>query len=104
MQFTIHDRLEMIFKSLEAIQEDLLTVENAKKQALIDLIEACEAIDAHYKEFCDWNDEEDGIKFGTTYEEGMNVEYQIEASWWHDVSLALRKLRSLSIDGDATVS
>ena len=100
----INGKLTVALNYIRSAQNDLNDTENANKQAIAELIEACESIDANYREFCEWNDDAYGEPIGTTYKEGINIEYQIEADWWHDVSLALRKLRSLSIDGDATVS
>lgn len=60
--------------------------------AITDLVEACKVIDDHYKMYCEEFDVDDDVPRGTTYNEGVNIEFYIEADWWHDVSLALRKL------------
>jgi hypothetical protein len=66
--------------------------------AISDLIEACEDIDYYYKHHvCKERDDGDGLVDGTTYKNGMNVEFYIEAEDWHRVSLALRKLRKKEI-------
>ena len=101
----IDGKLTVALNYINSAKNDLEEAENANKQLIAELIHACETIDAHYKTFCNELDRYDYDQpEGTTYEEGIRLEYQIEADWWHDVSLALRKLRSLSIDGDATVS
>ena len=63
--------------------------------AMADLIEACINIDNNYKRWCSEMDEGSDQIEGTTYEEGIFIEYEIEASDWHDVSLALRKIKGV---------
>ena len=61
-----------------------------------DLVEACLALDEHYKVyFCAVNDEEEGFSQGTTYnsETGEYVEYYIEADMWHRISNIIRKMK-----------
>jgi hypothetical protein len=61
-----------------------------ERSAISDLIMACEVIDAQYKQMC-----EDTYQSGKdAYENGVSIEFYIEAEDWHEVSLALRKLRS----------
>ena len=62
---------------------------------ITDLIEACEEIDRHYKAMCDETDDYHKDPVGTSYENGINIEFYIETSWWHTISLALRKLREI---------
>ena len=64
------------------------------KQALHEVLEMCRAIDERYKEFCGEFDEQDDLSDGTTYnnEDGISIEFYLEAGDWHKVSLALRKL------------
>lgn len=64
-----------------------------EKEALLNLVEECENIDAYYEEWCEELDEETGEDIGTSYKHGVSLEFQIEASWWHKVSLALRQLK-----------
>lgn len=56
------------------------------------MLQAVRVLDEHYKEFCNEFDENDGSSEGTTYKQGINIEFYIEADLWHDVSLALRKI------------
>jgi len=65
-----------------------------EKQAIHEVLEMCGAIDERYKEFCSEFDEQDGLPEGTTYgkEDGISIEFYLEADDWHKVSLALRKL------------
>jgi len=70
---------------------DLLN-ETPEKNALAELIQACKALDNYYKEYCDGIDEDRGESIGTTYNEGISMEFYIEAEAFHDISLALRKL------------
>jgi len=78
------------------IQNVIKELEEApEKKAIIELINACEAIDRYYKErYCAELDLDYNEPDGTTYEEGICLEFYIEAEWWHDVSKALRKLRT----------
>ena len=76
------------------LESALKQLDNAPElNAIVDLINACEAIDENYREGCLELDDDWGEKEGTTYDRGYSIEYYIEASWWNDVSQALRKLR-----------
>jgi len=66
--------------------------ETPDKDAIADLLIALEGIDEYYKSFCESLDEDQGEEIGTSYEHGVNLEFYIESEWWHDVSIALRKL------------
>lgn len=62
--------------------------------AISDLIQACNVVEDYYREeFCPSLDREYGEPEGTTYEQGANLEFYIEADWWHYISLALRRLK-----------
>lgn len=63
-----------------------------EKGVVNDLIEACQEIDQDYEEFCSEVDIDCNCSPGDTYKNGVSLEYQIEAEWWHKVSLALRKI------------
>jgi len=68
--------------------------EAPEKETIAELLDACEAVDRHYKErFCHECDLDYGEEEGTTYEHGISLEFYIEADWWHDISKAIRKLR-----------
>ena len=77
--------------TLEHVLEDLKSA--PEKENIVDLIKACELIDEKYQEMCSEFDRDDKLIPGTTYTHGINIEFYIEANWWHDVSEALRKLR-----------
>jgi hypothetical protein len=64
-----------------------------EKGQIADLIAACEVIDMAYKLMCREDDDDMQVPAGTSYKEGMDIEFYIEASWWHDVSVALRELK-----------
>ncbi len=57
------------------------------------LIRACETVDRQYKEMCDQADSDYGDDPGTNYQTGMNIEFYIQASDWHTISTALRKIK-----------
>jgi len=77
------------------IQQAAKDLESAPEKAdIVELIDACERVDLYYKErFCEELDADYEEAEGTTYENGISLEFYIEADWWHDISLALRKLR-----------
>ncbi|KKL48395.1 hypothetical protein LCGC14_2325960 [marine sediment metagenome] len=66
-----------------------------EKEIVSELIAACKRIDIHYKEACEEIDAALREKKGTAYRDGWNMEYYIESSLWHDVSVQLRKLEDL---------
>jgi len=63
-----------------------------EKEAVVELIEACQALDVQYKEWCKEQDEDTGEPNGTCYNEGTSMEFYIESDDWHNISLQLRKL------------
>ena len=76
------------------IHEAINDLENAPRtETVSELLAACERIDEHYKECCEEIDIGLHEKKGTAYRDGWNMEYYIESSLWHDVSVQLRKLR-----------
>lgn len=86
------DKLERSRNIIDRVVEELKT--SPEKCAIVDLLKACEVIDAYYrKEYCDTSDEDYGEPIGTAYKHGISLEFYIESSWWHDVSVQLRKLR-----------
>jgi hypothetical protein len=90
MTIDTKDYLQTAKRYLDAAIQDLETA--PEKTALVDLLRAIRSIDNYYKDWCDEIDEENNDTQGTTYEEGVSMEFYIEADWWHDVSVALRKL------------
>ena len=79
----------------EYIEDFENTPEREISEAIAELLVACERIDDHYKEVCEEIDNALREKKGTAYRDGWNMEYYIESSLWHDVSVQLRKLRDL---------
>ena len=88
---------ELLQRTKYDIDHCLSALENApEKDAILDLIEACEELDCIYQnEFCFSNDEEYGLSEGSTYDSeiGQSMEFYIEAGSWHKISLSLRKLK-----------
>ena len=91
----------MNVKELREILNNVLDrlEEAPEKEAIVGLLEACEVIDEHYKSYCEELEEQGGDEPGSLYKDGVSIEYYIEASWWHDVSVQLRKLRAGSSAG-----
>lgn len=65
---------------------------------IYNLIEKCQQLDVHYKQYCDEVDEADDAEPGTTYRDGISIEFYIEADWWHDISLILREMNKSAVD------
>lgn len=88
----IERQLEIIKYEADLIKESLN--KTPEKAYIADLLKACTALDNYYKQWCDEGDEDCGDAKGTTYNSkgGISMEFYIEASDWHQVSLALRKL------------
>jgi hypothetical protein len=60
------------------------------KDELIDLLLE---LDGRYQDFCWEADTEMLLEKGTTYEQGINLEFYIEASDWHRISKMIRKFK-----------
>lgn len=96
IDMTIKTDLKIAHSYITAVLERIEANEKVSETSLVDLIRACERVDAYYKQFCaecdaDWGDDE-----GSAYRDGVSLEFQIEADWWHSISLALRKLKEES--------
>jgi len=88
---TMHEKMRKAnFYVAEALEE---LQKNPEVSAISELLAACEPIEMYYKQWCDEHDDETGDTPGNTYKHGTSLEFYIEADWWHDVSLALRKLK-----------
>lgn len=96
----IEYNLKQIERATENIKKTLNETENYKIELIDDLVKACEVIDNVYYEMCGVYDIEDGLSQDTTYNEGVSIEFYIEAEWWHEVSIALRKLKELNDDNE----
>jgi len=67
--------------------------ENPEQDALVNLLDAIQALEWHYQDFCEGCDVEFDEEKGTTYRKGISLEFYIESSLWHDVSKAFRLIR-----------
>jgi len=84
---------------IEDVEEKLK--EAPELEAIVELLDAVEKLDNNYRDcFCHDCDLNWGEEPGTTYEGGTSMEFYIESDWWHDVSMALRKLRDRTIKED----
>ena len=91
---TIKNNIASIKRSLTDLEHEVK--ETTALADINDLVEACLALDEHYKVyFCAVNDEEEGFSQGTTYnsETGEHVEYYTEADMWHRISKIIRKMK-----------
>ncbi len=89
---SIKSDIETAEQYLNRAKESLDEVPNV--EALSELLDALFVIENYYRDrFCPEMDEDFGDDPGTTYEDGANIEFYIEADWWHDVSKAIRKLK-----------
>lgn len=90
----ITGRLETVKNLIDVIINQHEKATNvAKNEGILALVEACEVVDRQYKTMCDELDEEVGDVAGMGYERGISIEFYIEASDWHDISIALRKIK-----------
>ena len=63
------------------------------KAVLAEIFQILQRLDADYKNWCDEYDEQCGDgAIGFTYENGISLEYYIEAETMHDLSKLIRKL------------
>lgn len=90
---SILPKLNAAERLIGAAKEEL---ENApEKDAIIELLETVQALDYYYreeylKEYADW----DGLTVQELWDEGgVDCEFYIEASTWHDISVALSKIK-----------
>ncbi len=84
---------EKLVYARDYINSVIRDIENApQKEAIVDLLKVCQSLDEYYKEYCDELDVANGDEVGTAYRDDPNVEFYIDTSNWHDISLALRKL------------
>ncbi len=90
MTTSILDDVNRALTFLERVKEDLEANETIGLNA--DLLRTLLILDERYKEFTLSWDEDDDEDPGTVYNSkyGVNVEFYIEASDWHDISKALR--------------
>ena len=88
----ISNKLNTAKRNIDAALE--LLAKTPEKNAILTLIEACRAVDERYQEFCEEQDDAYGQPIGTTYQEGINLEFYIESDAWHTISCALRELDS----------
>jgi len=71
---------------------DLLNMIPGKVE-MAEIFEILRRLDEDYKRWCDEYDEQYGDgAVGLTYEEGISLEYYIEAETMHDLSKLIRKL------------
>ncbi len=87
---TIVNDLEDAQRLIEIALRDLK--DTPEKVAIANLIEACMMLEENYKEFCTACDQDFYDKEGTTYRDGISLEFYIESSLWHNVSKALREI------------
>lgn len=93
MSYGLTDQLEEATRLIQEVAKSLEdSPEHEKSQAAKFLIEKCEIIEERYKEYCEECDDSFGYEPGTSYKEGVNMEFYIESSDWHQISLALRVL------------
>lgn len=87
----IEDNLTRAKNLIDASINDLRTT--PEKSDISDLLDQVQKLDNYYKRWCEEFDIEEETELGTTYRDGIWREFQIEAEWWHDISLAFRKFR-----------
>lgn len=94
MSYGLADILEEAKRLIDDVKTAIEEKPEIKEADLIKkLIQTCEMLDVRYKEYCDALDEEFGEEPGGCYKNGVYMEFYIEASDWHKISLALRELK-----------
>ena len=81
---------------IKQLSEDALAEleKTPEKDDIATLLRICDAIDDYYQLGCAESDARDNYPEGYTYDnEWYNDYFHIESSTWHELSLALRKLR-----------
>ena len=86
----IIDKLKQAIIAIGDVLEEIKST--PEKVAISELLTACNQIEEYYKSWCEEMDEARGVPEGTTYKGGVSIEFYIEADWWHEASLALRKI------------
>ena len=90
-QMSINYNLETAERLIKEARQELKDV--PERAALVELINACETLDKHYKKYCEKIDFVNADEPGTAYKDGFSMEYYIEGDWWQQISEALRVLR-----------
>jgi hypothetical protein len=91
------DVINQLKISQKWLSDSIESIERSKEITLPDeLLDALDYIDSYYERFCGELDEDFGDEPGTTYKDGVSIEFYIEADWWHKVSLILRSLREIN--------
>lgn len=83
-----------LIRAKNLIDTSLSDLRSAPEKADIsELLDNVQKLDNYYQQYCDEIDETAGDEIGSTYRDGISLEFYIEAEWWHDISLAFRKFR-----------
>ena len=92
----IIDEIERITILSRSVVTDLKKA--PEKEAIVSLLQVCQELDLYYQEYCRDDELEYYRDKKNTYELGLNMEFYIEGSQWHEVSIALRKLGWSALD------
>ena len=84
-------KIEYLQRELDALKK-LLADKNVG--SMVELIQACVALDAGYQQWCETLDDEGDLSEGTTYgnDFGHCMSYETDVEIVHSISLALRKI------------
>lgn len=80
---------------IDKLEKEINNIPEKVNVDIHQLINLLNEIDEQYEESCKEGDKDCGEEIGTIYngEYGENLEFYIEASHWHEVSLFLRKMK-----------
>ena len=88
---SLRNKLDTAEACIQSAKEELDRVSNL--EAIAKLMEAIRPVDRYYKnDFCKELDKDYGEPEGTTYKDGISLEFYVEAADWHNISLAFREL------------
>jgi hypothetical protein len=92
MAIPMIEKLHRIKNIVESAIAERDMLDNINKEDLQALIDACMQLDLQYQWDCDTLDGQLNDPPGTSYVDGIDSEYMLEASYIHNVSVALRRI------------
>lgn len=88
---SIENKLLQLSFLVDSIAEDVK--ESSKNYDILELLSVLKELDEQYRDWCSEIDDEYEEEIGTTYENGISLEYYIEAETMHTISKLLRKIK-----------
>lgn len=86
------EKLQQIRNIVDSAITECDLLANIDHENMRALIDACIQLDQQYKWDCATLDAQLNDAAGTAYEDGIDSEYMLEASYIHNISVALRRI------------